>query len=142
MAWFGGVVYYFSWVIIHNIKHNHVDYYHIGGFWNCSMHVRNKYGVKIYTWDETPCRSTGPRPRDVAWPWNGFYCGPLFFRHCGRIILTASSPSVEHSMLSQRHLCLICIAFTEEHSMDATLCKCGPHYLLARTRPVSYGPPG
>ena len=55
MAWFGGVVYHFSWVIIHNIKPNHVDYYHIEGFWDCSMYVRNKYGVKIYTWVETPC---------------------------------------------------------------------------------------
>ena len=56
MAWFGGVVYHFSWAIIHNIKPNHVDYYHIEGFWNCSMYVRNKYGVKIHTWVETPCR--------------------------------------------------------------------------------------
>ena len=57
MAWFGGVVYYFSWVIIHNIKPNHVDYYHIEGFWDFSMYVRIKYGLKIYTWIETPCRS-------------------------------------------------------------------------------------
>ena len=56
MAWFGGVVYHFSWAIIHNIKPNHVDYYHIEGFWDCSMYVRNKYGVKIHTWVETPCR--------------------------------------------------------------------------------------
>ena len=46
----------FPWVIIHNIKPNHVDYYHIEGFWDCSMYVRNKYGVKIHTWVETPCR--------------------------------------------------------------------------------------
>ena len=45
----------FPWVIIHNTKPNHVDYYHIEGFWNCSMYVRNKYGVKIHTWVETPC---------------------------------------------------------------------------------------
>ena len=45
----------FPWVIIHNIKPNHVDYYHIEGFWDCSMYVRNKYGVKIHTWVETPC---------------------------------------------------------------------------------------
>ena len=44
-----------SWVIIHNIKPNYVDYYHIEGFWDCSMYVRNKYGVKIHTWVETPC---------------------------------------------------------------------------------------
>ena len=51
----------FPWVIIHNIKPNHVDYYHIEGFWDCSMYVRNKYGVKIHTWVETPCTITGGR---------------------------------------------------------------------------------
>ena len=51
----------FPWVIIHNIKPNHVDYYHIEGFWDCSMYVRNKYGVKIYTWVETPCMRYNPK---------------------------------------------------------------------------------
>ena len=67
----------FPWVIIHNIKPNHVDYYHIEGFWDCSMYVRNKYGVKIHTWVETPCRNRGDWSpfnlvrHDLKLPWKG-----------------------------------------------------------------------
>ena len=55
MVWFKGVVFQFSWVTIHNIKPNHVDYYHVKGFQHCSMFVRIKYGLEIYTWVETLC---------------------------------------------------------------------------------------
>ena len=58
----------FPWVIIHNIKPNHVDHYHIEGSWDCSMYVRNKYGVKIHTWVETPCTFKLPSNNQAATP--------------------------------------------------------------------------
>ena len=50
-----GVVYQLSWVTIHNIKPNHVDYYHVEGFKDCSMYGRKNLVLIIHTWDETPC---------------------------------------------------------------------------------------
>ena len=32
-----------------------MDYYHIEGFQDWCMYARNKYGLKIDTWVETPC---------------------------------------------------------------------------------------
>ena len=32
-----------------------MDYYHIEGFDDWCMYARNKYGLKIDTWVETPC---------------------------------------------------------------------------------------
>ena len=40
---------------IHSITTDHVAYYHLEGFWDCSLCVRIKYGLQIYTWVETLC---------------------------------------------------------------------------------------
>ena len=55
MACQRGVVYELSWVTIHNMKPTCVDFYHVEGFQDWVMYLSRRYGLKIYTRDETPC---------------------------------------------------------------------------------------
>ena len=41
--------------MIHNIKSNFVDYYHIKGFQDWCMYKENKWGLGCDPWVETPC---------------------------------------------------------------------------------------
>ena len=55
MAWFRGMADHLPWLMIHNIKPTDHGSYHVKGFWDCSIYSRNKWGLKIDTWVESPC---------------------------------------------------------------------------------------
>ena len=55
MAWFRGMSDHLPWLMMHNIKPTDHGSYHIKGFHDCSIYSRNKWGLKIDTWVESPC---------------------------------------------------------------------------------------
>ena len=92
----GGVVCHLPWLMIHNIKPTDHGSYHVKGFQDCSIYSRNKWGMKIYTWVESPCMTYGRSTwvRDMAsTPFSQHYCPLNAYEICLRR-LRDESPEV------------------------------------------------